>query len=78
MLILTINWRAAAPDSGVNRSKSQRCKAMRELIQLDRALDVVSPVIKPATARLPETAGLRLTGSARQRDQRSEGRGERS
>jgi hypothetical protein len=50
---------------------------MRELIQLDRALDVVSPVLKPATARLPETAGLRLTGSARQRDQRSEGRGER-
>jgi hypothetical protein len=50
---------------------------MRELIRLDRALDTVSPVIKPTTAILPETAGLRLTGSARQRDQLSEGRGER-
>jgi hypothetical protein len=51
---------------------------MRQLIRLDRALDLVSPFIKPATARPPETAlDSCLTGSGRQRDQRSEGRGER-
>jgi len=67
------NW-----SSQTNRSKPQRVQGMREPIRLGRTLDLVSPFIKPATARPPEPAlDSSLMGSGRQRDQRSEGRGER-